>query len=212
MTEPKVKRTVAFIDGQNLFHAGREAFGHRTPNYDPAKLATAIASQQTGWQLVQIRFYTGIPDAGDNPKWHRFWSAKLLAMSRAGIVTYSRPLRYRNKQFRLPDGSTHAILVGEEKGIDVRLALDITRLAHKNAYDVALVFSQDQDLSEAADDVRITAKEQGRWIKIASAFPTSPTTKNRRGINSTDWIKIDRATYDTCLDPRQYRDSCLVSR
>ena len=104
----------------------------------------------------------------------------------------------------MPDGSTHAILVGEEKGIDVRLALDITRLAHKNAYDVALVFSQDQELSKAADDVRITAKEQGRWIKIASAFPTSPTTKNRRGINSTDWIKIDRATYDTCLDPRKY--------
>lgn len=35
--------------------------------------------------------------------------------------------------------------------------------------------------------------------------PFGPTTRNRRGINKTDWIRIDRATYDTCLDPRDYR-------
>jgi hypothetical protein len=42
-------------------------------------------------------------------------------------------------------------------------------------------------------------------VKIANAFPFSPTTTNRRGINKTDWIRINRATYDTCLDPRDYR-------
>jgi len=36
----------------------------------------------------------------------------------------------------------------EEKGIDVRLALDVVRMALGNLY-VALIFSQDQDLSEA---------------------------------------------------------------
>ncbi|HEX7549996.1 MAG TPA: hypothetical protein VF579_05440 [Candidatus Methylomirabilis sp.] len=45
--EPTVKRTVAFIDGQNLFHAVREAFG-----------------------------YTGIPDPSDDPFWNRFWLHK----------------------------------------------------------------------------------------------------------------------------------------
>jgi hypothetical protein len=30
--EPTVKRAVAFIDGQNLFHAVREAFGYTYPN------------------------------------------------------------------------------------------------------------------------------------------------------------------------------------
>jgi uncharacterized LabA/DUF88 family protein len=39
-------------------------------------------------------------------------------------------------------------LTAEEKGIDVRIAIDVIRLAHRNAYDVALLFSQDQDLSE----------------------------------------------------------------
>jgi hypothetical protein len=72
-------------------------------------------------------------------------------------------------------------------------------------YDVALIFSQDQDLSEVAEEIRVLAHEQNRWIKIVSAFPSSPASRNRRGINKTDWMKIDRATYDACIDHRNYR-------
>ena len=49
------------------------------------------------------------------------------------------------------------------------------------------------------------AGEQDRSIKMASAFPVSPTVSNKRGINSTDWIPIDRGLYDNCLDSRDYR-------
>ncbi len=78
-------------------------------------------------------------------------------------------------------------------------------MAHKGVYDIALVMSQDQDLSEVADEIREIARQQDRWLKMASAFPASPASQNRRGINGTDWIKIDRATYDGCLDIRDYR-------
>ena len=128
-SEPAVRRAVAFVDAQNLFHAAREAFGCRHPNF----------------------------------------------------------------------------LVGQEKGIDIRLALDVVRLAHQRDYDVALVLSQDQDLSEVADELRVIAREQQRWIKIASAYPSSPTSRNTRGINKTDWILIDRALYESCIDLRDYR-------
>jgi hypothetical protein len=47
-----VLRTVAFVDGQNLFHAAREAFGYTYPNYDVSALATAICKRQ-GWQASQ---------------------------------------------------------------------------------------------------------------------------------------------------------------
>jgi len=105
----------------------------------------------------------------------------------------------------LRDGSTRSILIGEEKGVDVRLALDAVRMAHRREYDVALILSQDQDLSEVAEEIRSIAREQARWIKIASAYPTSPSSPNRRGIDKTDWIRIDRTTYDACLDRRDYR-------
>lgn len=202
--EPKVKRVVAFVDGQNLFFAAKEAFGYRYPNYDVRKLVEHICSQK-GWQLQKIKFYTGIPDASDDKFHNSFWSAKLLGMSRDGIEIFSRPLRYRNKSFTAPDGFTQTFLVGDEKGVDVRLAIDVMRLAHRKEYDVALILSQDQDYSEVADELRVISREQRRWIHIASAYPDSPTMHNRRGINKTDWIKIDKATYDKCIDPHDYR-------
>jgi uncharacterized LabA/DUF88 family protein len=203
-SEPPIKRTVAFIDGQNLFHSVRSAFGYTYPNYDVAALARAVCAAK-GWQLDQVRFYTGVPDPGDDPRWNAFWAAKLLHMSRDGIFTFTRALRYRNQVVNLPGGSQHTFLAAEEKGIDVRIALDVIRMAHRNEYDVALIFSQDQDLSEVAAEVRVISQEQDRWIKVASAFPVSPVARNRRGINSTDWIPIDRDLYDRCLDPRDCR-------
>jgi uncharacterized LabA/DUF88 family protein len=158
-----------------------------------------------GWKLKETRFYTGVPDPADDPRWSHFWAGKLLAMSRQGVHIFSRSLRYRNRRVVLPDGSVQTYLSGEEKGIDVRIALDVIRMAHRREYDVAVVFSQDQDLSEAAAEVRAISAEQDRWIKIASAFPFSPAMQNKRGIDKTDWIRLDRATYDACLDPRDYR-------
>jgi uncharacterized LabA/DUF88 family protein len=202
--EPPVKRAVVFVDGQNLFHATREAFGYTYPNYDVLALAQAICAAKA-WALAQARFYTGIPDPDDDARWHDFWSAKMAVMGRQGVHVFSRSLRYRNRTVRLPDGTAHTFLAGEEKGIDVRIALDVIRLAHRGAYDVAVILSQDQDLSEVAGEIRAIAREQNRWIKIACAFPSSPTSRNRRGIDKTDWIKIDRAMYDACLDERDYR-------
>jgi uncharacterized LabA/DUF88 family protein len=204
ITEPAIKRAVAFIDGQNLFYAAKEAFGHSYPNYDVKALAEAVC-QPRNWQLGQTRFYSGIPHRQDHPRWHHFWMAKMRAMSWQGIHVYNRPLRYRNQSVQLPSGALQTVLVGEEKGIDVRIALDVIRLAYEGGCEVLLLFSQDQDLSEVADEVRRVASLQQRWLKIACAFPSSPTSRNTRGINGTDWIKIDRAIYDTCLDPRDYR-------
>ena len=83
--EPAIKRAVAFIDGQNLFHGVREAFGYTYPNYDVNALADAVCKAH-GWNLVQVRFYTGVPDAGDNADWNAFWVAKGAAMGRQGVI------------------------------------------------------------------------------------------------------------------------------
>lgn len=209
--EPAVKRAVGFIDGQNLFHSARESFGYTYPNYDVRALAGRLCDAR-GWRLNEVRFYTGVPDKADDVFWNHFWVGKLAVLGRQDVHVYSRPLRYRNKRIRLPDGSEHTYLAGEEKGIDVRIALDVIRMAHRRQFDVALILSQDQDLSEVAQEIRTIATEQDRWIKIACAFPFSPTTLNRRGINGTDWIHITRALYDKCLDRRDYRPRGIRER
>jgi len=202
--EPALKRTFAFFDGQNLFYGAKEAFGYRFPNYDPLLLANEVCQRQ-GWQLNKTFFYTGIPSHNDDPFWNSFWSLKLAVMGKKGISIFNRELRYRNRTVKLSNNQETTILVGQEKGVDIRIALDIIRYTLNGFLDVALVFSQDNDLSEVADEVRKIAQSQNRWLKIASSFPASPTSRNTRGINKTDWIKIDRQLYDSCLDPNDYR-------
>ena len=129
----------------------------------------------------------------------------MAVMGTRGIKTFSRPLRYRNQTITLPNGNPSTIMVGQEKGIDIRIALDIVRLGRENQYDVALIFSQDQDLSEVVNEVRSISKQQDKWIKVACAFPISPTYRNNRGIAGADWIKFERSVYDLCLDNNDYR-------
>jgi len=122
-TIPSPKRVIAFIDGQNLFHGAKKAFGYSYPNYDIKKLCAALAHEQQDWTVMQERFYTGVPDPLKDPKLNQFWTAKLAAMGRANIHTFTRPLNYGTETVTMSDGSTQILTTKQEKGIDVRLAL-----------------------------------------------------------------------------------------
>ena len=198
------ERAVSFIDGQNLFRHAKDAFGHHHPNYDLHKLTDAVCAAN-GWSNHGIRFYTGIPSVEHSPMWHGYWARRRTAMSRSGIKVTTRPLRYSNESVTLPDGTTREIAIPREKGIDLRLGLDLVRMARTGQLDVAVVFSQDQDLEELAREIRSISKEKNRWMKIVSAFPSGPNASSKRGINRTDWFPIERELYDACLDPRDYR-------
>lgn len=204
--EPRVKRAYVFIDGQNLFRRAKEAFGYFHPNYAIPKLPLAICRSHA-WEASAIHFYTGVPEKHVNAMWHGFWESKLLSMSRQGVKTFSRPIRLRQTEVVLPDGTTVQAEAHVEKGVDVRIAIDIIRHAIAGNYDIALIFSQDQDLSEAVDEVKKIAREENRWIRVASAFPENlnlPQGANR-GINGTDWIPIPKETYNQNIDPKDYR-------
>lgn len=77
----------------------------------------------------------GVPDAGDNAYWHHFWAAKGRVMRRKGVAVYTQSLRYRHRSITLLNGTEYTVLLGEEKGIDVRIALDVVRLAYRRACD-----------------------------------------------------------------------------
>jgi hypothetical protein len=45
-------------------------------------------------------------------------------------------------------------------------------------------------------------------VTFESAYPEAPAelTKNsHRGINGTQWVIIDKPTFDGCIDPNDYR-------
>ena len=202
--EPQIKRAFAFFDGQNLFHAARHAFGHRHPNFDPPCLAAEICKAR-GWRLDRVHFHTGVPKRKDRPEWHDFWMRKLAATGRRGVAVRWRPLQMRSERVTLASGESIQVRVAQEKGIDVRIAVDVVRFAIEGCYDVGLIFSQDQDLGEVAADIRAIAASQNRWIKLASAYPEPPPGSRGRGIDRTDWIPFAKTLYDRCLDPIDHR-------
>lgn len=171
-------------------------------NYDPRKLAELVCHKH-GWQLAETRFYTGIPRQihpknGNTDARRAFWDKKIHNMESNGVYVFTRELRYSEE---------NGTWFEQEKGIDVRIALDVVMSIVLNRCEVALIFSQDQDLSEISNEIRSLSKRLSRWIKIASAFPydESATGVNTRGIDRTDWCRISRAEYDSCIDTNHYR-------
>ena len=191
-------RTIVLIDGQNLYHLARRAWAsgpsspYAWPSYDVEKLARVLVSKTAGRTNEETRFYTGVPDPGAGPTaffWHGFWSNKIRYLRSRGIFVYR--------------GTVNA--GGQEKGVDVSLALDLVRATYNRRYEAAIIVSQDWDFGPAVRLAKEIARSQGRRLEFESCFPVGPGSVSRRGIPGTVWVPIDQATYDACRDPRDYR-------
>ena len=195
-------RTLVLIDGQNLYHLARRAWAsgpsspYAWPSYDVEKRSLVLVSRTPDRTLTDIRFYTGVPDpaAGSSQLfWHGFWSNKIRYLRSRGVYVY---------RGRVNAG-------GQEKGVDVSLALDLVRAIYERQYEAAVIVSQDWDFGPAVRLAKEIARSQHRRLVFESCFPTGPGSLSRRGVPGTIWVPIDRATYDNCLDPRDYRPTRL---
>lgn len=196
-----VMRTLVLIDGQNLYHLARTIWGgsslspYNWPSYDVEKLAQTLVDRVQGRTLSEIRFYTGVPYPNASPDaryWHGFWSNKLGYLRSLGVYVY---------QGRINSA-------GREKGVDVRLALDLIQATYEQRYEVAIIVSQDHDFGPAVQMARAFGQRQNRELVYESAFPYASdisSRQGRRGIPGTTWVHIDKETYDSCLDPADYR-------
>lgn len=192
---------IVFIDGQNLYHLAKAAWlGDRSdpaspytwPSYDVEKLANALVARVPGRTLAQIRFYTGVPDPyrGSTQKfWHDFWMNRFRHFGSRGIYAY------RGQVSR----------AGQEKGVDVSLAIDLVQATHERRYQVAIIVSRDTDFGPAVSLSKSIAASKNRQLIFESAFPYGPGSPSRRGVPGTIWTPIDQATYDACRDFRNYR-------
>jgi uncharacterized LabA/DUF88 family protein len=193
-----------FFDGQNLFKTAQAAFGYAFPNYDPIALARNVCERK-GLRCDGIHFYTGVHRQDENKFWYDFWNRKLRELGTRGVDVYSRPLAYSDQSIERGDGTWVTARLAREKGVDVRLALDVVRFAREGAFEVAVLFSQDQDLSEAVTEIHRIRAEQSRWMKVYCAFPVSPAGRHRPWINGAAPITLSKEDYDACIDTRDYR-------
>lgn len=193
--------TIVLIDGQNLYHSARTAwlqaiYGASSPcawpSYDVEKLAYTLTSRVPGRILSEIRSYTGVPNPSAGPSqrfWHGFWTNKLRRMRNQSIYVFRGGVRSG----------------GQEKGIDVSLALDLVQATYEQRFDVAIIVSQDSDFGPAVRLSKAIAQTQNRNLTFESCFPYGPGSTLQRGVPGTVWFQIYQATYDACLDLTDYR-------
>jgi uncharacterized LabA/DUF88 family protein len=190
--QPKLKRAIAFFDGSNVRFAAREAFGEEITNCNPLALATDVCAQE-GWALQDVHYYLGVPDVRVTEDGHYAWMKRCARWRKQGVKVFTRPLQHDD------DGGAR------EKGVDVRLALDVINLHHKQAFDVAIIFSQDQDFSEVAAEVKAIARDQNRWIQVVSAYPNSEQSTNQIGVLGARHLPLSFGLYERCLDTSENR-------
>lgn len=190
--EPETKRAVAFVDGANTRLSARKAFGDGLANINPLAMIQAVCSEQS-WDLAGAYYYLGVPDVRVTEDGYYAWMKRCARWRRQGVRVFTRTL--------LNDDSGSP----REKGIDIRLALDAVDLYRREPFDVAILFSQDQDFSELAAELKTLAREQGRWIEIVSAFPWSEKLTPTQGISGTRPVVLGEALLRETLDTVENR-------
>jgi len=189
--------TILFFDGQHLYRSAKDAWrplpavgpsNYSWPSYDVEKLANILVSKKPNRVLKQIRFYTGVPSFDSSQHWHTFWTNKLRYLKSHGVEIYKGRINS----------------VGREKGVDVRIAVDLIRLTYEQKYEVAIIVSQDRDFAHSVRLAKEIERGQSRQLVFESCFPVGSGTTDKRGVSGTDWVQIDQSTYDACFDPKDY--------
>ena len=138
MPEPRV---AIFIDGSNLYHSTKQDYGRI--DLDLEKFAELLLD---GRFLVRVYYYNASVIQAD------------------GLERYKSQQKFFEVIRRIPYFDVRLgrlVKRGEsliEKGIDVRIAVDMLTMAHDDVYDVAVLVSGDADYVHAVESVKGTGK------------------------------------------------------
>ncbi|MBM4177242.1 NYN domain-containing protein [Candidatus Gribaldobacteria bacterium] len=148
-----IKRVSIFIDGGNFYFKLKELRNKTGKNYsllgfDFRGFAQWLVGER---KIGEIRYYIGTVKRQKNNE-----------KSEIMYGNQQRLLRYLQKQnivvslgqlIRHPDKTYH------EKGVDVRIAVEMIRYARQDKYDICYLLSSDTDLVPAVEEVKDIGKE-----------------------------------------------------
>ncbi len=145
-------RGFVFIDGSNFYFKLKQLSRNLDSNlallnFDFNRFASWLVAPD---ELAGVRYYIGAVKQDGSEKAKRLYADQqrlFRKLQRHGIEIVPGHL------IRHPDRTFH------EKGVDVRLAVEMIRLAREDRYDRAYLLSSDTDLVPAADEVRSFGKQ-----------------------------------------------------
>ena len=148
-TDQKQKRVAVYIDGSNFFYKLRDLDISNITYFNYRGLAEWLARDR---KIISKRYYVGVIRAKESDK-----RGQILRKNQVRLFNHlsSRDQDFIVKQGYLMknDGIYH------EKGVDVKLAVDLLVGAYDNLYDTAILISSDTDLIPAIQKVKHLGKE-----------------------------------------------------
>ena len=171
---PAQERVVVFIDGSNLYHCVRDEFG--LTKLGLSLLANLVAKDR---HLVRTYYYNAIvhPSQGDQSM-----KGQQRFLDSVRNLPYFE-VRLGRLEAR---GNTYV-----EKGVDVKLSVDMLKFAIADIYDTAILISGDADFADAVQAV----KDLGKHVELA--FCTHGRSRKIQQVCDR-FILLDRAALLKC--------------
>lgn len=212
-------RVGVFIDGQNVtigarYAFGRESGGNGTGNMHPLLLGRALAGE---CDLVEIRYVTGIPNRDvDQDRWEVERRRHDL-MAATDVVVLEKPLKYRwqwdlrnerdlgdprDHKGDTVDASAKSRNVGQEKGIDVWLALDALIMCTRSDIDKVIIATADTDLDMVPQYLRMMPGHDDTLVAQAKVLSSSRKLRSNTSYDET--MAIDEAIFEQARDDFDY--------
>ncbi|MFA4817329.1 MAG: NYN domain-containing protein [Parcubacteria group bacterium] len=145
----KTKRVAIYIDGSNFYYKLKDLEIKNLAYFSYGKFSKLLAREH---QIVAKRYYVGIvrTKEGDaKSKRMQENQVRLFNHLRSGSEGFNIQRGYLMKN----DGVYH------EKGVDVKMAVDLLVGAYEDMYDVAILVSSDTDLIPAIQKVKQLGKK-----------------------------------------------------
>lgn len=136
------ERVAIFIDGSNLYHKLKELHIPNTVEFNYGGLCKKLARDR---EIISCRYYVGAIRAKDNDKKGQSLRANQLKLFN-NLMAQGFVIKKGN--FLFNGGGYH------EKGVDVKLAVDLLVGAYDNIWDTAIIISSDSDLNPAIKKVK----------------------------------------------------------
>jgi len=148
---PAEDRVAVFIDGSNFYFALKAA--GRTRQIDFSHMVSKLVGTRS---LVRVYYYNAPVKQADVPDQYRRQQAFFDSLRNLDYFEIRL-----GRLVRRPDGRMM------EKGVDVRLAVDMVAFAGGDRYDTAVLVSADGDFAEAVQLV----KNMGKHVEVAYPSP-----------------------------------------
>jgi NYN domain len=175
-TAAKKLRTIVYIDGYNFYYG---AVRHTPWKWvDPVALFQKVLGPQN--DLIKVKVYTArVQPTPHDPNVNVRQDAYLRAVqAHCPLVEFHFGHFLRHKvvmEHAAPPPSRVTVWKNEEKGSDVNLAVHLLNDAWRNAFDCAVIVSNDSDLMES---LRLARTEHKKLIGLVT--PGAPQRKTSR--------------------------------